>query len=80
MTDSLLEKLGGNSKDYGNNRYAKELETDLAVDKSELEEIGVDTQETQQAAKLDLNFLAALCMPTIFKFMFPPPAASLRPP
>lgn len=71
MTDSLLEKLGGNSKDYGSNRYAKELEIDLAVDKSELEEIGVDTQETQQAAKLDLNFLAALCMPTIFKFMFP---------
>ncbi len=34
-------------------------------------EVGVSAEEVQQAAKLDLNFLAALVMPLIFKFSFP---------
>lgn len=30
-----------------------------------------DTLEVQQACKADLDFLAALCMPTVFKYLFP---------
>ena len=38
---------------------------------SDVEEIGVSTQDVFKAAKTDLNFLAALVMPLIFKFNFP---------
>jgi len=38
----------------------------------EVQDVGVDTAEAQALAKQDLDFLAALIMPTIFKFGFPP--------
>lgn len=37
-----------------------------------LTEIGASTEEIQLAAKEDLDFLAALAMPQVFKYMFPP--------
>lgn len=36
-----------------------------------VQEIGVSSQEVQEAAKKDLNFLAALIMPLVFEFSFP---------
>jgi len=41
------------------------------VDETDVKEVGISSAEVQQAAKLDLNFLAALVMPLIFKFAFP---------
>jgi hypothetical protein len=39
---------------------------------SGIQEVAVDTQEVQNAAKQDLNFLAGLAIPEHFKFLFPP--------
>ena len=39
---------------------------------SDVQEIGVSVQEITQVAKEDLNFLAAMIMPHIFEFEFPP--------
>lgn len=39
---------------------------------SDLSSVGVSPKEVQDLAKKDLDFLAALVMPTIFKFCFPP--------
>lgn len=38
----------------------------------QVEEISVSAQEVHQNAKESLDFLAALCMPLIFKYYFPP--------
>lgn len=38
----------------------------------ELTELGASSREIQEAARLDLNFLAALTMPEIMKFDYPP--------
>lgn len=65
---TLLEQLGGEAR---NTLETKPIDLTDTVDKSDLEEIGASSQEIQQAAKLDLNFLSGLCMPTIFKFLFP---------
>jgi len=68
--ETELERLGGE-------HILEELEIhpeDLA-DNSEVvttQEIGVSSEEAQQAAKTNLNFLAALVMPLVFKFGFPP--------
>lgn len=37
-----------------------------------LEEIGASAQELQEASKQDLNILAALLMPTVFQYLYPP--------
>ncbi len=37
-----------------------------------IQEAAFSTQEVQELAKNDLDFLAALIMPTVFKFCFPP--------
>lgn len=39
---------------------------------SDIEEIGVSSQDAYNLAKQDLDFLAALVMPLVFKFLFPP--------
>ena len=38
----------------------------------EVQQIGASTEEIQALAKQDLDFLAALIMPLVFKFNFPP--------
>ena len=70
MTDpnkpkDLLESLGGVQS-------IPESNTVQGAEELDIQDIGVSAQDVQQAAKLDLNFLSALIMPTIFKFMFPP--------
>ena len=37
-----------------------------------VQEAAFSTQEVQELARNDLDFLAALVMPTIFRFCFPP--------
>lgn len=49
------------------NNYSYETDTS-----DDLHEVGVSAQELQQAAKSDLNILAALLMPVIFKYLYPP--------
>lgn len=41
-------------------------------DKDTLQEVQVDAAEVQNAAKLDPDFLAALAMPEVFVYMWPP--------
>ena len=35
-------------------------------------ELGAESQQIQSLAKVDANFLAALLMPTVFKYFLPP--------
>lgn len=65
-----LEKLGGSHDIY------EELAVDTSAqdftEEQTTADIGVEVEEIRKAAKLDLNILAALILPTIFKFCFPP--------
>jgi len=69
LTDSqeprnLLEELGGVTPIRESNEIPGAEQVDV-------QDIGASAADIQQAAKLDLNFLAALIMPTVFKFLFP---------
>ena len=74
--ETLLESLGGEKVE----KVEKvELPTTFSPpspgakhqDVVEVEEIGVSSEEVDKAARFDLDFLAALIMPTIFEFCFP---------
>ena len=57
-----LEELGADVSPKQNN---------LEAEAERVQEIDVDTQEVQSAAKTSLDFLAALAMPLIYDFPFP---------
>ena len=65
--DDLLESLGGPDLPAGFSPESKPQ--DLA---DEISQIGASSEEIQTVAKADLDFLAALIMPLVFKFCFPP--------
>lgn len=84
-TDSLLESLGGTPIEKKEPPETFTEETILPKSRtsfkdidfqftndSDIEEIGAKPEEIQHAAKEDLNFLAALAMPLVFQFLFPP--------
>jgi hypothetical protein len=63
--ESLLESLGEvEGKAYEDTQAVQEVE--------EVEQLGASSEEIQALAKQDLDFLAALIMPLIFKYCFPP--------
>jgi hypothetical protein len=45
---------------------------DLEAEIDEIQQLGATSEEIQEVAKADLDFLAALIMPLIFKYSFPP--------
>ena len=65
--ESLLESIGG----------SEEAPTTFTADavssgpEHTIEELGASSDQIQAAAKQDLDFLAALIMPTVFTFFFP---------
>ena len=66
----LLNALGGD--DSYRKLPQKLTHTSVAPSKEvTVEEVGATSQEVQQLAKQDLDFLAALIMPTIYQFAFP---------
>lgn len=72
MADKILtdlEKIGGESTTES--LIGPSPESNIPEDELTTADIGLSTQDVQQAAKLDLNFLAGLVMPTVFKFLFP---------
>lgn len=69
---NLLESLGGTSSSPYNQESPIPLANDLADTSPKIEQVGAATEEIQQVAKSDLDFLAALIMPTIFTYCFPP--------
>lgn len=44
----------------------------LAYTEDTTEEVHISSEEVHKAAKDSLDFLAALCMPTVFKYFYPP--------
>lgn len=62
-TPTLLESLG---EVEGNKTVAEQSQT------SDIQEFGASAEEVQALAKQDLDFLAALIMPLIFKYCYPP--------
>lgn len=46
--------------------------TPQPVESTGVEEISADTQQVIESARSSLDFLAALCMPLIFRYCFPP--------
>jgi len=67
MSETLLESLGGVEE-------TPQQVANLAVPPAEesVKQVGIQAQEIQAASKQDLDFLAALIMPTVFTFAFPP--------
>ena len=70
MDETILESLG-EQEPQRQAGYQNAEDTTMPKG-NEIQQVGVSAQETQQAAKADLDFLAALIMPTIFTFCFPP--------
>ena len=85
--ETLLESLGGTesselpdtvSNPANINKEAvkgtKEATlTTIEVDElADIEQYGISSEQVQQVAKADLDFLAALIMPLVFKYNFPP--------
>lgn len=65
--DDLLEALGGlNLDNVGKNLISAEQQ-----DLNEVEELGANADEVRELAKADLDFLAALVMPTVFRYCYP---------
>lgn len=62
--EDLLDALGGTEEILESN-LTENAET------IDVQDIGASAEDIQQAAKYDLNFLAALIMPLVFKFYFP---------
>jgi hypothetical protein len=67
--DTILESLGGTEE---NNIGFQNVEDSTLPIANEIQQVGASAQEIQKLAKSDLDFLAALIMPTIFTFCFPP--------
>jgi len=83
-TDSLLESLGGTHVSEADLPETivppssikspvsfRELDRN-STDAADIQEIGASSEDIQVAAKSDLDFLAALIMPLIFEYAFPP--------
>lgn len=64
-SDDLLEALGGIDAELLGS-------FDKSDDIEDVQELGVSTEEARLIAENDLNFLAAVAMPLVFKFLFPP--------
>ena len=69
--NTTLESLGGTENEVGSTGFQNIGDSTLPV-VNEIQQVGASTQEIQKLAKSDLDFLAALIMPTIFTFCFPP--------
>ena len=69
---SLLTKL--QEADTSNPHLPPTISPESALDMpaTTVEEVGVAVSEVQETARNSLDFLAALVMPTIFKFGYPP--------
>lgn len=71
----LLAALGGVEVDPATGSLPTKFTDSSTIateEEEELAQLGASSDEIQAAAKGDLDFLAALIMPTIFKFCFPP--------
>jgi len=64
-----LERLGGTDK--ASSLEVEEIDLTPTVEELATEDLGLETADVQKAAKLDLNFLSGLVMPTVFKYFFP---------
>jgi len=66
---TTLESLGGTEPTSIGFQNAEDT---TLPEVNEIQQVGASAQEIQKLAKSDLDFLAALIMPTIFTFCFPP--------
>lgn len=70
MTETLLESLGGVELDQS--ALPTSFTGNAPVEETTpIEELGASTEQVQQLAKQELDFLAALIMPTVFIYFFP---------
>lgn len=80
--EDLLASLGGVPEPTAKQAAAANLPTGFSADSSpldpsqplieEVEQLGASSDQIQATAKGSLDFLAALIMPLVFKFLFPP--------
>lgn len=79
--DYLANEQGSNNNlpsttlpTYSNNRDPHLSAAEVSTDEYEedIQELGASSQEIQTLAKGDLDFLAALTMPLVFKYCYPP--------
>ena len=72
-TDTLLESLGA----APSSKQEEDLPTTFTEDstqpkESTIEQVGASSEEIQNLARTSLDFLAALLMPLVYKYGFPP--------
>lgn len=67
--ETTLESLGGTENKTTGFQNVEDPTLPIV---NEIQQVGASAQEIQKLAKADLDFLAALIMPTIFTFCFPP--------
>jgi hypothetical protein len=72
MDTTILESLGGTENEASSSAGFQNVGDSTLPVVHEIQQVGASAQEIQKLAKSDLDFLAALIMPTIFTFCFPP--------
>jgi len=68
VSNKILESLGGTEEVYG---AAISAVTPTIIEEP-TQEVGISSADVQDAARENLDFLAALAMPTVYSFAFPP--------
>ena len=71
MSNKLLEAIGG-AEDLEAVRSLQLEAPEIEVEESKVQDVALETHQVIEHAKTSLDFLAALTMPTIFSFCFPP--------
>ncbi len=72
-SQALLESLGGSVDTYvvPENKTPAEVAYTQTEEVDDTQQLGASCEEIQALARGDLDFLAALIMPTVFKYCFP---------
>jgi hypothetical protein len=72
LPNTFVDRSSYSSSDLASVKKERiEEAEELKAEQDAVQQYGISSEEIQETAKQDLNFLAALMMPMVFKFMFP---------
>lgn len=71
-TSDLMEAIGGYDAEELKTLELGEVDSKLEATHERVQDVALETEQVLNLAKTSLDFLAALSMPTIFTFCFPP--------
>ena len=70
--ESLIDKLGGPAPEHLPSSILPTSTKEAEIEEDSVHYVSASSEEIQKGAKSDLDFLAALTMPEVFQYCFPP--------